>query len=571
MNDVWVSSEDGRDWTAITITAPWRGRGEHAMVSMLSSLFIFGGQGGDPWNQNDSPLFNDVWSIEIREDGNPGPWVDHGNAEWEARSRHTAVTDGEKLVLVGGQLEDTLSNEVWTWQPGTASPWHMDFNLSDVPTGTYISPVSTLEDFYLLNEEQIIVLQGFYIFTITDLAHASQAQILELRHQSGLFKDVCVYKKLAEFILNQCSVQPDTHHAQTMYGPAERTAQNPFGFKYENEDGVGDLDNRGVPFVTLRSSANTRIAESREELTAPSDWDGCTTVFGDENEDLLIPGYTGLVPQNKYHMKWGIPGTPYSSFPFVCKWTFEPVADHASIFFKGDVLTVGGRYGQGNLFSDEVWKRDPKLPVSNIVKRPKTGTSEVDFSFECDEYGIKDPLILDPDATGPSNCIFEVKLEELLYARQARVTINDWTLALNGITLSVDLLHAGSYIVSVRAIDTAGNKEIDFERGRNEFEWVHEPDIDWILILGILAVFIFLCAVMYMEIRRRKRKKAQERYAIKRMRRKFKGVKKDAAAKDVDWRAYYEESKKDGKVKRDKPGGADGARPRPAAKAKGPK
>jgi hypothetical protein len=184
MNDVWVSSEDGRDWTAITITAPWRGRGEHAMVSMLSSLFIFGGQGGDPWNQNDSPLFNDVWSIEIREDGNPGPWVDHGNAEWEARSRHTAVTDGEKLVLVGGQLEDTLSNEVWTWQPGTASPWHMDFNLSDVPTGTYISPVSTLEDFYLLNEEQIIVLQGFYIFTITDLAHASQAQILELRSNS---------------------------------------------------------------------------------------------------------------------------------------------------------------------------------------------------------------------------------------------------------------------------------------------------------------------------------------------------------------------------------------------------
>jgi hypothetical protein len=28
------------------------------------------------------------------------------------------------------------------------------------------------------------------------------------------------------------------------------------------------------------------------------------------------------------------------------------------------------------------------------------------------------------------------------------------------------------------------------------------------------------------------------------MRRKFKGIKKDTEAKDVDWRAYYEESKK---------------------------
>ena len=66
----------------------------------------------------------------------------------------------------------------------------------------------------------------------------------------------------------------------------------------------------------------------------------------------------------------------------------------------------------------------------------------------------------------------------------------------------------------------------------------------------------------YLEIRRRKKKRAMERYAIKRMKRKFKGVDRGGGGKkgskkkkgaEIDWRGYYDEGKgKKGKKKKDK-------------------
>lgn len=88
----------------------------------------------------------------------------------------------------------------------------------------------------------------------------------------------------------------------------------------------------------------------------------------------------------------------------------------------------------------------------------------------------------------------------------------------------------------VRAVDPAGNVNQRFEEGLNKHSWYYRPDLPWVLIiLGSLG-FIALLVGAALEIRRRRKKRAMERYAIKRMRRKFKGIKKDAAKKDVDWR-----------------------------------
>ena len=79
------------------------------------------------------------------------------------------------------------------------------------------------------------------------------------------------------------------------------------------------------------------------------------------------------------------------------------------------------------------------------------------------------------------------------------------------------------------------------------------------LILGITFGTIFLGVGLYLEIRRRKKKRAMERYAIKRMRRKFKGVDRGGGGgggkrkkkTDIDWRSYYDEGKgKKGKKKK---------------------
>ena len=63
------------------------------------------------------------------------------------------------------------------------------------------------------------------------------------------------------------------------------------------------------------------------------------------------------------------------------------------------------------------------------------------------------------------------------------------------------------------------------------------------LILGSIGAVFVVCLAIFLEVRRRRKKKAMKRYAMKRMRRKFKGIKKEIAAKDVDWRKYYGEEK----------------------------
>ena len=79
--------------------------------------------------------------------------------------------------------------------------------------------------------------------------------------------------------------------------------------------------------------------------------------------------------------------------------------------------------------------------------------------------------------------------------------------------------------------------------------WEYIPALPILLIVMLTLLFIALSTGAYLEWRRRRKKKAMERYAIKRMRRKFKGIKKDASGEDVDWRQYYEESKAGAKGK----------------------
>lgn len=95
----------------------------------------------------------------------------------------------------------------------------------------------------------------------------------------------------------------------------------------------------------------------------------------------------------------------------------------------------------------------------------------------------------------------------------------------------------------------------------NTHTWDYLAPINTPLIVA-LSVLAFTGLVSFVvEVRRRQRKKAMERYAIKRMRRKFKGAQvtagkgkrtkagagiKGAGKKDdnVDWKQYYNENKK---------------------------
>jgi hypothetical protein len=79
--------------------------------------------------------------------------------------------------------------------------------------------------------------------------------------------------------------------------------------------------------------------------------------------------------------------------------------------------------------------------------------------------------------------------------------------------------------------------------GRNVYEWYYESPIPWDIILGSLFGFLFLCTLAYLEYRRRVKRAAMERYAMKRMRRKFKAMQTENDSRQVDWRTLYNESK----------------------------
>lgn len=101
----------------------------------------------------------------------------------------------------------------------------------------------------------------------------------------------------------------------------------------------------------------------------------------------------------------------------------------------------------------------------------------------------------------------------------------------------------GYYQLYVRAVDPAGNRDERYIMGQNVYKWYYVSPTPWDIIAEVIGGFLGLCIIAYMEYRRRVKKAAMERYAMKRMRRKFKAMQRDINGKAVDWRTLYMEQK----------------------------
>ena len=94
-------------------------------------------------------------------------------------------------------------------------------------------------------------------------------------------------------------------------------------------------------------------------------------------------------------------------------------------------------------------------------------------------------------------------------------------------------IETGHYKFSARAIDPAGNKGTI-----QQFDLLYLPPFPYLTVGGSAGGLVFILLCVFLEYRRRVRKAAMERYAQKRMRRKFKGLQKKSEKKDVNWRKY---------------------------------
>jgi hypothetical protein len=162
---------------------------------------------------------------------------------------------------------------------------------------------------------------------------------------------------------------------------------------------------------------------------------------------------------------------------------------------------------------------------------PVDHSSDNTFRFESDKSGcvFQWRLLNWGDNTIEQNWTTTAETTKVTVASAGKVTIS-W-------------LTKGFHRFRVRAVDAAGHTEERFREGENQLTWYYTPPIPYMLILGILGGMIAFSIAVFLEIRRRRRKAAMERYAIKRMRRKFKGAQKGKKEDVADW-------KKDGKIKK---------------------
>ena len=120
LNDVW-SSDNGKDWTMVSADGAAGGfskRDNFSAVVHKGFIWVIGGDekagswGNSVWNSTNGATWH-----EIRADGDAGGFP--------ARSRHSSVSDGDRIWVIGG-FDPKNRNDVWsstdgvTWEEETS-------------------------------------------------------------------------------------------------------------------------------------------------------------------------------------------------------------------------------------------------------------------------------------------------------------------------------------------------------------------------------------------------------------------------------------------------------------------
>ena len=106
-NEIWVSSDQGTNWTQKNATEHWSGRNEHQAVVFQNKIWVIGGSSAN------SPL-SDVWSSSDGEN-----WTQEtSSASWSKRRSYQVVVFNNRLYLIGGRNGNTFLNDTWVSSDG---------------------------------------------------------------------------------------------------------------------------------------------------------------------------------------------------------------------------------------------------------------------------------------------------------------------------------------------------------------------------------------------------------------------------------------------------------------------
>merc|ERR1711988_60176 len=410
----------------------------------------------------------------------------------------------------------------------------------------------------LITAGQLKLLHEMGLYTINDLVEAQMETIVTLRGwgrpdddtrgageeahpiQSiqSLWTDawgssdyICDLRELAMAVVNKCSLDP------------RMTWRDGKEFWPRNIDPAYPEQPEKV-YAQWYGKDYTAEAEQEDPFELLDNWDGCTMFSEDFLANSENMEYNNLCEDSVNVDQLGcVPLVSSIRNPWLelqelhCKWNPGGRVNHAGTYFDGRFYVMGGRSGNDELKQD-MWYRDDRLPKTFITQSPESQTYEDIFKVYSDEEG----------------CFQEYRL----YSMSEDVEVRRWNRFNYKITVKY-LDHynqkgpgTGRYIIYFRSSDPAGNRDPTYMQPRNMLKWTYVTREPVGLIVGCVLGFFGALLVIYAEIRRRARNAAMKRYAIKRMRRKFKAQQKESSGK-ANWREMGEgEDGGDGKEKKKK-------------------
>lgn len=578
LQDVWRTS-DGITWTQIIQSNSYPARGGHSMLVVPDtfgkniSLWIIGGRGGDPHTTTDY-MYNDIWTSSIIAH-NPSKWTQlNMSIPWVGRTGHVTILitksasnkNTRQLIIIGGQdVGGNILDDVWAWRLDQKGDfWRKDYDphglfasgsgaqyryMNNSPAVHYITPDSNLsymqrwwsptksdgvvgkryELRIIMTDKKINQLASVGIYTVRQLANADKYTILKMRGfdypqipdtKRYDFYDICDMRAIATAIVNKCSVTKEKFY------DGERNM--PW-----NIDPIFGGAPPVAPGAWWHGKNYSAVTVDTDPIALVNNWDGCSSL----PPTIPFPNVNGIgkVPV----LKSVKDPTPIVQNLF-CKFNQGKRAFHAGLYFQELVFVFGGKQSDTVFYGDS-WYRDARLPSADFAMFPRTVSPDSAFKFEADEAGVT----------------YEYRVWDAYNYKEIRpwvpVTFKTDVAWLNWRASQIQVKGGpgyGKFTMYLRAVDPAGNRDERFILGRNMYTWVYISPLPWDIIIGCIFAFLFLLSLSYFEYRRRVKKAAMERFAMKRMRRKFKAMQIDKEGKQVDWRTLYDEHKQAGKDRR---------------------
>ena len=545
----------GRDWKMAFENAAWEPRSGHTVVveppnsknTQLQRLFLVGGNDGEQ-------VFDDVWSwgddqhAPVGEHGDfkgTLPWLkDYSSTMWYRQGAGDLLYFGpenanhpegpkqpapqqyylyeksdirtlQRIYLPGSQENLKLNTD---WQQGgifEEVPERVTLMTDDEMAQIRSVGINTLEDLVNAETLTIVRLRGY------DYPQVEEKDLLSVHH-------ICDLKALAAAVLDKCSLVqlPNYEGEEQMPWNLDPTYGGPL---LSEED----------PNAKWHGKLYNVVEEECDVECQVDNWDGCDIIDGLESSSIDIEGI------GKVELVEEIRDPSGELQELKCRQSPMSRTKAAGVLLQDNVIILGGKETLNNgPFLRDVWMRDDHLPRA-VLKGEKPGdeTDETLFEFDSNEAAAH---------------IFEYKVFDSGERREAL----GWTITTGGFPPDggADLSWldsrgggpgGGTYILYVRAIDPAGNVDSVFGYD-NMHAWVYVPPLPWDLIIAAICGFLVLVMGLYFNYRRLKKKRAMERYAIKRMRRKFKGQAKGDDKKGQDWRQLAADDEKGDKKKKKK-------------------